>query len=157
MPPNTKFIIKSNHSTSLAIVNQGKKTEYSFYLKNTAFRYIKNHKILKLKKNKVKLCYFTCLSIFLDPVAKKCIDNNSGHAFGDWAAHKIDTQNAKMKKVVAATPGHEIEVAPKAVISKYKKILKPIEKDWLAEMKGKGLDGAGVLKRARQIIKKIDG
>jgi hypothetical protein len=24
-------------------------------------------------------------------------------------------------------------------------------------MKGKGLDGAGVLKRARQIIKKIDG
>ena len=62
-----------------------------------------------------------------------------------------------MKKVVAATPGHEIEVAPKSVISKYKKILKPIEKDWLAEMKDKGLDGAGVLKRAREIIKKIDG
>ncbi len=93
----------------------------------------------------------------LDPVAKKCIDNNSGHAFGDWAATKIDNQNAKMKKVVAGTPGHEITVAPKSVISKYKKILKPIEKDWLAEMKGKGLDGAGVLKRARQIIKKIDG
>ena len=62
-----------------------------------------------------------------------------------------------MKKVVAGTPGHEIAVASPAVISKYKKILKPIEKDWLAEMKGKGLDGAGVLKRARQIIKKIDG
>ena len=71
---NTKFITKSNHSTSLAIVNQGKKTEYSFYLKNTAIRHIKNHKILKLKKNKVKLCYFTCLSIFLDPVAKKNIE-----------------------------------------------------------------------------------
>ena len=71
---NTKFITKSNHSTSLAIVNQGKKTEYSFYLKNTAFRYVKNDKILKLKKNKIKLCYFTCLSIFLDPVAKKNIE-----------------------------------------------------------------------------------
>ena len=93
----------------------------------------------------------------LDSVAKKCIDNNSGHAFSAWAAGLIDAQNAKMKKVVAGTPGHEIAVASPAVISKYKKILKPIEKDWLAEMKGKGLDGAGVLKRARQIIKKIDG
>tara|TARA_B100000686_G_scaffold126411_1_gene133794 strand:+ start:887 stop:1798 length:912 start_codon:yes stop_codon:yes gene_type:complete len=71
---NTKFITKSNHSTALAIVNKGKKTEYSFYLKNTAFRYAKNGKILKLKKNKIKLCYFTCLSIFLDPVAKKNIE-----------------------------------------------------------------------------------
>ena len=93
----------------------------------------------------------------LDAVGKKCIDNNSGHAFSAWAADLIDRQNAKMKKVVAGTPGHEIAVASPAVISKYKKILKPIEKDWLAEMKGKGLDGAGVLKRARQIIKKIDG
>ena len=71
---NTKFITKSNHSTALAIVNKGKKTEYSFYLKNTAFRYAQNGKILKLKKNKIKLCYFTCLSIFLDPVAKKNIE-----------------------------------------------------------------------------------
>ncbi len=71
---NTKFITKSNHSTALAIVSKEKKTEYSFYLKNTAFRYAKNGKILKLKKNKIKLCYFTCLSIFLDPVAKKNIE-----------------------------------------------------------------------------------
>ena len=90
-------------------------------------------------------------------IRDRCIDNNSGHAFSAWAADLIDRQNAKMKKVVAGTPGHEIAVASPAVISKYKKILKPIEKDWLAEMKGKGLDGAGVLKRARQIIKKIDG
>ena len=33
----------------------------------------------------------------LDPVAKKCIDNNSGHAFGDWAATKIDNQNWHIK------------------------------------------------------------
>ena len=93
----------------------------------------------------------------LDSVQKKCIDKFSGHAFSGWASNLIDRQNAKMKEVVANTPGHEIAVASPAVIAKYKKILKPIEKDWLAEMKGKGLDGAGVLKRARQIIKKIDG
>ena len=70
---NTKFITKSNHSSSLAIVNQGQKTEYSFYLKNTASRYAKSEKILKLKKNKIKLCYFTGLAIFLDPTAKENI------------------------------------------------------------------------------------
>ena len=93
----------------------------------------------------------------LDSVQKKCIDKFSGHAFSGWASNLIDRQNAKMKEVVANTPGHEIAVASPAVLAKYKKILKPIEKDWLAEMKGKGLDGDGVLKRARQIIKKIDG
>ena len=93
----------------------------------------------------------------LDSVQKKCIDKFSGHAFSGWASNLIDRQNAKMKEVVANTPGHEIAVASPAVLAKYKKILKPIEKNWLAEMKGKGLDGDGVLKRARQIIKKIDG
>ncbi len=60
-----------------------------------------------------------------------------------------------MKKVVAGTPGHEIAVASPAVISKYKKILRPIEKDWLAEMKGKGLDGAGVLNHRLDSRKKL--
>ena len=54
-------------------------------------------------------------------------------------------------------PGHEIIVASDDVIAEYKKILAPIEANWLAEMKGKGLDGDAVLKRARQIISKIDG
>ena len=70
---NTKFITKSNHSSSLAIVNKGKKIEYSFYLKNTASRYAKSEKILKLKKNKIKLFYFTGLALFLDPIAKENI------------------------------------------------------------------------------------
>jgi TRAP-type C4-dicarboxylate transport system, periplasmic component len=90
----------------------------------------------------------------LDSVQKKCIDKFSGHAFSGWASNLIDRQNEKMKEVVANTPGHEIAVASPAVIAKYKKILKPIEKDWLAEMKGKGLDGAGVLKRADKSLRK---
>ena len=43
------------------------------------------------------------------------------------------------------------------LLAEYKKILAPIEADWLAEMKGKGLDGDAVLKRAREVISKIDG
>ena len=89
--------------------------------------------------------------------AKGCIDKHSGQWFGDWASNLIDTQNAKMKVQVENTPGHEITVASDSVLAEYKKILAPIEADWLAEMKGKGLDGDAVLKRAREVISKIDG
>ena len=93
----------------------------------------------------------------LSSKAQGCIDKYSGHAFGDWASNLIDNQNAKMKSEISKRDGHEIIIASDSVIAEYKKILAPIEADWLAEMKGKGLDGEAVLKRARQIIKAIDG
>ena len=93
----------------------------------------------------------------LSSAAKGCVDKHSGQWFGDWASNLIDTQNAKMRVQVENTPGHEITVASDSVLAEYKKILAPIESDWLAEMKGKGLDGDSVLKRARQIITAIDG
>ena len=93
----------------------------------------------------------------LSAAAKGCIDKHSGQWFGDWASNLIDTQNAKMRVQVENTPGHEITVASDSVLDEYKKILAPIEADWLAEMKGKGLDGDAVLKRAREVISKIDG
>ena len=93
----------------------------------------------------------------LSSKAQGCIDKYSGHAFGDWASSLIDNQNAKMKNEISKRDGHEIIIASDSVIAEYKKILAPIESDWLAEMKGKGLDGDAVLKRARQIITAIDG
>ena len=92
----------------------------------------------------------------LSSAAKGCVDKHSGQWFGDWASNLIDTQNAKMRVQVENTPGHEITVASDSVLAEYKKILAPIESDWLAEMKGKGLDGDAVLKRAREVISKID-
>jgi len=93
----------------------------------------------------------------LSSKAKGCIDKYSGHAFGDWASSLIDNQNAKMKNEISKRDGHEIIIASDSVIAEYKKILAPIESDWLDEMKGKGLDGDAVLNRARQIITAIDG
>ncbi len=93
----------------------------------------------------------------LSSSAKGCIDKFSGHAFGDWASRLIDNQNAKMKNEISKRSGHEIIIASDDVIAEYKKILAPIESDWLAEMEGKGLDGAAVLKRAKQVITAIDG
>ncbi len=89
--------------------------------------------------------------------AQACIDKFSGHEFGDWASRLIDNQNAIMKNEISKLDNHEIIIASEADIAEYKKILAPIESDWLAEMKGKGLDGDAVLKRAREIITAIDG
>ena len=89
--------------------------------------------------------------------SQNCIDKYSGHAFGDWASNLIDNQNAKMKNEVSKRAGHEIIIPSADVIAEYKKILAPIESDWLAEMKGKGLDGDAVLRRAKQIITAVDG
>ena len=52
---------------------------------------------------------------------------------------------------------HEIIIASDDVIAEYKKILAPIESNWLKEMEGKGLDGGAVLNRARQIITAVEG
>ena len=89
--------------------------------------------------------------------AQACIDKFSGHAFGDWASNLIDNQNAKMKNEISKRDGHEIIIPSESVIAEYKKILAPIEADWLSEMKGKGLDGDAVLNRAKQIITAVDG
>tara|TARA_B100000131_G_scaffold179620_1_gene173302 strand:+ start:637 stop:1659 length:1023 start_codon:yes stop_codon:yes gene_type:complete len=86
-----------------------------------------------------------------------CINKFSGHEFGDWASRLIDNQNAIMKNEISKLDNHEIIIASDADIAEYKKILAPIESDWLKEMQGKGLDGDAVLKRAREIITAIDG
>ena len=89
--------------------------------------------------------------------AQACINKYSGHAFGDWASGLIDNQNAIMKNEISKRDDHEIIIASDDVIAEYKKILAPIEANWLKEMSGKGLDGDAVLNRARQIITAVEG
>ena len=89
--------------------------------------------------------------------AQACINKFSGHAFGDWASNLIDNQNAVMKNEISKRADHEIIIASDDVIAEYKKILAPIESNWLKEMSGKGLDGDAVLNRARQIITAVEG
>ena len=88
---------------------------------------------------------------------KKVIDNNSGHAYGDWAAELIDAQNTKLKAEIASLDGHVMSKVSEGSLQRFKSILAPDESDWLAEMESKGLDGNAVLKRAREIINSIDG
>ena len=86
---------------------------------------------------------------------KKVIDANSGHAFGDWAAALIDSNDAKQKEVIGAMEGHEVTVLSGADLDVFKKLLEPVEGEWLADMKSKNLDGAKVLARTKEIIAKM--
>ncbi len=88
---------------------------------------------------------------------KKVIDDNSGKGFYEWAAELIDYNNSNQKSNVFFMDGHKINVIKGSELDKYKKILAPLEGEWISEMKGKGLDGEGVLKRANEIISSIDG
>ncbi len=83
---------------------------------------------------------------------KKVIDDNSGHAFGDWAAALIDANDAKQKEAIAAMNGHEITVISGDDLNEYRKLLKPVTGEWLADMKSKNLDGEKVLARTKEII-----
>jgi hypothetical protein len=58
--------------------------------------------------------------------------------------------------VISALKGHEITVLNDAELATYKKLLAPVTDEWLAEMKSKGLDGQGVLKRTREVISKTN-
>ena len=62
-----------------------------------------------------------------------------------------------MKNEISKRDGHEIIIASDDVIAEYKKILAPIDSNWLKEMSGKGLDGDAALKRAREIITAVEG
>ena len=62
-----------------------------------------------------------------------------------------------MRRIAPGNLNYQSLNDPNSNPMEYKKILAPIETDWLAEMKGKGLDGDAVLKRAKQIITAVDG
>jgi TRAP-type C4-dicarboxylate transport system substrate-binding protein len=83
---------------------------------------------------------------------KKVIDANSGHAFGDWAAKLIDSNDGKQKEVIGAMEGHEVTVVSGADLEAYRKLLEPVEGEWLADMKSKNLDGEKVLARTKEVI-----
>ena len=69
----TNLTDRSEFLTALAFVNNQKKPRFSFYSDNSAFRYTYKKKISKKYFNKINLAYFTCLSLYLEPVASQSL------------------------------------------------------------------------------------
>ena len=142
-----KLFFDNLDSTSIALVNKDDKRNDPRFFGNSA--------TISGEKTIVEKGVYTSCEMRED---KKCPWSIRAEKIEhDNPKKTIYYQNAVMKNEISKRDDHEIIIASDSVIAEYKKILAPIESDWLDEMKGKGLDGDAVLKRARQIITAVEG
>jgi TRAP-type C4-dicarboxylate transport system substrate-binding protein len=84
---------------------------------------------------------------------KKVIDDNRGSEasvqFGD-----AFESTAQADRKAFAEAGADIYVLPDAEYERWKKAAEPIAEEWIADARKKGLDGAGMLERARAAVAK---
>jgi TRAP-type C4-dicarboxylate transport system substrate-binding protein len=84
---------------------------------------------------------------------KKAIDVNSGRDFA-IAAGRAWTNNDAHALDVMVKAGEQHIVIPKAELEKFKAKLEPVVDRWVADVKGKGIDGKALVAEARKEIAK---
>ncbi len=92
----------------------------------------------------------------LPPDLKKVIDDNSGPATSKWAGRVMDEGDAPGLEA-AKKRGNAIVVLDAAETARWKKAAEPVYAAWIAEMKGKGIDGQALINDARALIAKYAG
>ena len=84
---------------------------------------------------------------------KKVIDDNSGEEFSVFAGSTMQTADGPSReKAVAA--GNTIITLTEAESAEWQAAAQPVYDDWVAEMKGKGIDGEALITEAKELIKK---
>ena len=81
------------------------------------------------------------------------IDKNSGRDFAVEVG-RIWTRSEEGGLKVALKDGNEHIVIPKAELKKFEQRLQPVIDRWIADVKGKGIDGTALVKAARAAIAK---
>ena len=89
----------------------------------------------------------------LPPDLKKAIDENSGRDFA-ISAGRVWMNNEKHGLDVMLKAGDKHIVIPKAELAKFKAKLEPVVDRWIADVKGKGIDGRTLVDEARKEIAK---
>lgn len=89
----------------------------------------------------------------LPPDLKKAIDENSGRDFAIQAG-RAWTNNDKHGLEVMLKAGEKHIVIPNAEMEKFKAKLEPVIDRWVADVKGKGIDGRMLIDVARKEIAK---
>jgi TRAP-type C4-dicarboxylate transport system substrate-binding protein len=84
---------------------------------------------------------------------KKVIDDNSGQEFAAFAGRTQAGADAPSRKI-AADRGNNIIQLDQAEVDRWKAAAQPVIDNWVAEMKGKGVDGQALLDEARAAIQK---
>lgn len=84
---------------------------------------------------------------------KAIIDANSGLEFSAFAGRQMQEDDAAPRKQ-AADRGNNIITLSQDTIASWKAAAQSTADDWVIEMDGKGLDGAGLRARAQELIAK---
>lgn len=84
---------------------------------------------------------------------KKILDDNSGMEFSASAGRIMQEFDAPGRKL-AEDRGNTIIVLDEAEVERWKAAAKPVIDNWIAEMDGKGIDGADLYERAQAAITK---
>ncbi len=84
---------------------------------------------------------------------KKVIDDNSGEDFSVFAG-TTQAEADGPARAKAAALGNNIITLSDEEVAKWREASQPIYDEWIADMKGKGIDGAALILEAQSLIKK---
>lgn len=84
---------------------------------------------------------------------KKVIDNNSGIEAAALFGRAMD-EGDRIGREVAVKAGNSIVALDVAETQRWRRTAGAVETDWIAEMKGKGIDGAALISQARSLVAK---
>ncbi len=92
----------------------------------------------------------------LPPDLKKVIDANSGAATSQWIGRTWDESAAPARKLAEAR-GNTFYTVPAAELASWEKAAQPVYDEWIRDVGAKGLNGAALLKNAKDLILQYDG
>ena len=84
---------------------------------------------------------------------KKVIDDNSGLAAAELFGAAMD-KGDEIRLGIAEKSGNEIITLDEVETNRFKEVAASVEADWVAEMKGKGIDATGLVADAKALVKK---
>jgi len=87
----------------------------------------------------------------LTDAQKKAIDDNSGEAFSVFAGTTQQSSDGPARAAAVALGNNIITLSAEETAA-WADAAKPVYDDWIAEMKGKGIDGEALIKEARELM-----
>lgn len=84
---------------------------------------------------------------------KKIMDDNSGMEFSAFAGRTQQEADGPAREI-AVKLGNTIITLDDQQVSEWEKAAAPVEQEWISEMEAKNIDGAGLVKKAKELIEK---
>ena len=87
---------------------------------------------------------------------KAILDAESGAKLSTFAAQVMWDMDPGARKI-AQDAGNTITVLDEAEVARWKAAAEPVVAQWIADMEGKGIDGAALIEKAKSLITKHGG